>query len=290
MQRRNSAFTLIELLVVIAIIAILAAILFPVFAQAREKARAVSCTSNEKQIGLSIIMYSQDYDEMYVDAGLEVFNFDNGLDVESDLPYKNCKGWPCTRGDGAATFAARLMPYIKSYDVWVCPSANNSGVNKGAGTGNDAWYSNTGSFELTDPAREKLISYWYNVCFHGIGEAGVDAPAERVILTETGRRRVAFDLNSGRDGYARASKWSNYYRPHTDGVNLLFADSHVKWFRDSGMGSGSDATDAGRGLRGIPHGDMCANPPKPGYLEFRFVPNYNGGLTSSADQESNHCP
>ena len=63
MQRGKNAFTLIELLVVIAIIAILAAILFPVFAQAREKARAISCLSNEKQIGLGIMQYQQDWDE-----------------------------------------------------------------------------------------------------------------------------------------------------------------------------------------------------------------------------------
>src|SRR5437773_5196359 len=63
-RRRSAGFTLIELLVVIAIIAILAAILFPVFAQAREKARAATCISNSKQIGLALMMYAQDYDEM----------------------------------------------------------------------------------------------------------------------------------------------------------------------------------------------------------------------------------
>ena len=65
-RRSTHGFTLIELLVVIAIIAILAAILFPVFAQAREKARAITCLSNTKQVGLAILMYSEDYDEMIV--------------------------------------------------------------------------------------------------------------------------------------------------------------------------------------------------------------------------------
>ena len=64
-MRKRNAFTLIELLVVIAIIAILAAILFPVFAQAREKARAISCLSNMKQLGLAFMGYVQDYDETY---------------------------------------------------------------------------------------------------------------------------------------------------------------------------------------------------------------------------------
>jgi prepilin-type N-terminal cleavage/methylation domain-containing protein len=97
--RRNKAFTLIELLVVIAIIAILAAILFPVFAQAREKARAISCLSNTKQIGLATLMYVQDYDEMFpfsTDFGNPILNI-------AGSPIQGCcKYW----GDSVA-------PYIK---------------------------------------------------------------------------------------------------------------------------------------------------------------------------------
>ena len=107
-QRRNrSAFTLIELLVVIAIIAILAAILFPVFAQAREKARQSSCLSNVKQIGLSLIQYSQDYDELFPLATNEV-NLDNPT-VQPPLLYN-------------VTWVRAVQPYLKNHQVFVCPS------------------------------------------------------------------------------------------------------------------------------------------------------------------------
>jgi prepilin-type N-terminal cleavage/methylation domain-containing protein len=102
---KSRGFTLIELLVVIAIIAILAAILFPVFAQARDKARSARCLSNNKQIGVAVQMYLQDYDNTY----------------------------PAQKADGVYVFAAKgkdmglnwydeLMPYIKSGWIWICPS------------------------------------------------------------------------------------------------------------------------------------------------------------------------
>src|SRR5436309_5924050 len=97
-RNRWRGFTLIELLVVIAIIAILAAILFPVFAQAREKARSTACLSNLKQVGMATRMYSQDYDEVLVPNYL--------YSTDSTMAW-----WPDI-----------LAPYVKSPDVFVCPS------------------------------------------------------------------------------------------------------------------------------------------------------------------------
>ena len=96
------AFTLIELLVVIAIIAILAAILFPVFARARENARRSSCTSNLKQIGLGLIQYSQDYDET--------------------VPRSAYIGYYGQSGDGSYKWMDAIYPYVKSEQIFVCPS------------------------------------------------------------------------------------------------------------------------------------------------------------------------
>ena len=119
MRRRRFAFTLIELLVVIAIIAILAAILFPVFAQAREKARQGACTSNLKQFGTSWQMYLQDYDEKIASAN-------------------NPIGWGnCATMDGRSQFGGwegnLLKPYLKNNKVFLCPSTPGQSVNTGDG-------------------------------------------------------------------------------------------------------------------------------------------------------------
>src|SRR5271163_926070 len=111
------AFTLIELLVVIAIIAILAAILFPVFAQAREKARTISCLSNIKQVNLAFQMYTQDYDEFMV---LGNTSYNNSA---------NAAWWPLL-----------LQPYIKTWDIYRCPDMGDPQAIWSGGP-ND-WYSN----------------------------------------------------------------------------------------------------------------------------------------------------
>jgi prepilin-type N-terminal cleavage/methylation domain-containing protein len=111
-RRSASAFTLIELLVVIAIIAILAAILFPVFAQARAKARQASCTSNVKQLSLSFMMYVQDYDE----------NFPYWAWGNSS-PIGGCSGTPC--GHFESIWFNAIYPYVKNAQVYTCPSTND---------------------------------------------------------------------------------------------------------------------------------------------------------------------
>src|SRR5438132_6470722 len=112
MRTGNRAFTLIELLVVIAIIAILAAILFPVFAQAREKARGISCLSNVKQVELSLQMYTQDYDESYPTAP-----------SYPDNPIPNSgPGWAWYVWQG---WPLSVNPYTKNGQIFHCPSAES---------------------------------------------------------------------------------------------------------------------------------------------------------------------
>jgi len=116
MRSSAKGFTLIELLVVIAIIAILAAILFPVFAQAREKARQISCASNEKQLGLAFIQYIQDFDEYYPN-GIKNPNPENGR-----APGPTGSGWD--EGNG---WSSQIYPYAKSTGLYHCPD-DSTGV------------------------------------------------------------------------------------------------------------------------------------------------------------------
>jgi len=115
-SRIRNGFTLIELLVVIAIIAILAAILFPVFAQAREKARATSCLSNLKQVGLGAVMYAQDYDELFPGSWQW-----SPCAIQAHSPYI----LPAPITMAQAETQCQICPYVKNAQVFSCPSRQN---------------------------------------------------------------------------------------------------------------------------------------------------------------------
>ena len=169
---RRSAFTLIELLVVIAIIAILAAILFPAFARARESARRSSCLNNFKQIGLGIMQYSQDYDET-----LPRFSFGNG--------YNGFGGYGAA-GDDGARWADMIYPYIKSTQVFNCPSGTKTAAPYNRGTiaaGGPFLDITTYSYGYVTPNNETT-----SVGVAGRNLAQIEDSAGTLMLVEDGRQ------------------------------------------------------------------------------------------------------
>lgn len=236
MKRR--AFTLIELLVVIAIIAILAAILFPVFAQAREAARSTACLSNLKQIGTSVMMYSQDYDEEYA---MGTYPGPRNWEVNPDVdPTKLCldnfglwKGF--NPGDGGAPYTGcsyggefyrtlmvvQLGPYIKNKQVWYCPSDKTrtpSQANMVKGLQSYQWFPNW--IYNTQGTGFPMVKYGDGI--HDLTtdppNAKSNRPADRMLLIERG----AF----GWDGPDAKPPNTNYN--HARGYNALFMDGHAK--------------------------------------------------------------
>jgi len=230
-SRRSQGFTLIELLVVIAIIAILAAILFPVFARARENARRSSCSSNLRQIGLAFKQYTNDYDERYP---MISFNDDNGDTI----------GWGKT-----------TSPYIKNEQIFQCPSESNK-----FGTGGETWPANT------FPENYNFSDYYYNSNFTqqvdsngdlilplgGIKDSILTEPTKTVMLGDgfNGGTTYAYEKPEERLGqtYVNLVIADNTGAVpmvrHLDGANYVFADGHVKWLKNSVI-SGGRITDIG---------------------------------------------
>jgi prepilin-type N-terminal cleavage/methylation domain-containing protein/prepilin-type processing-associated H-X9-DG protein len=171
---RKSGFTLIELLVVIAIIAILAAILFPVFAQAREKARAISCLSNIKQTTLAFEMYIQDYDENMV-------------------PLWNDATDPVLVAAGCCNFGPHdlwpdlLNPYIKTWQIFKCPDATDGlGGNPPVwGAGPNAWWGNWMQFSSIGYNYLELGDWVGCTGTAGVSLAAVDSPASTIAFTDS---------------------------------------------------------------------------------------------------------
>jgi len=228
------AFTLIELLVVIAIIAILAAILFPVFAQARESARQTSCLSNGKQIGLAAQMYTQDYDEQWAPVGSAIGNalFLNGnMTNGNGLPFN---GW-----------SLNILPYTKNREMFRCPSMDrvfqgrgfcapfngqqmtNSysynwflGSDGSYGSAGDGDYGQSpdGSYRWTSPISAAAIAQPANVI------AFLHSNSLPPYGTTWGCQYVSVETPDFINKIRMRVR-------HKEGDNFAFADGHSKWYQ-----------------------------------------------------------
>jgi prepilin-type N-terminal cleavage/methylation domain-containing protein/prepilin-type processing-associated H-X9-DG protein len=226
---RKPGFTLIELLVVIAIIAILAAILFPVFARAREKARQASCESNMKQLGLAILMYAQDYDSCFPSNWMG--GSPNGCAPNINTVYD---------------WMEVTQPYIKNWAVCLCPSANFGGTMSPEGL----------PINTNCAAGYRSHAHRYGGYALNCGRADIGAPSQQQgwgpgsdAQWET--KKDALINNVAATGMIFESTWcpmfcgtwhaGGYWNPwgvgpqhnercdHNGGLNVTYTDGHVKW-------------------------------------------------------------
>jgi prepilin-type N-terminal cleavage/methylation domain-containing protein/prepilin-type processing-associated H-X9-DG protein len=209
-MKSRSAFTPIELLVVIAIIAILAAILFPVFGRARENARRSSCQSNLKQIGLGVAQYTQDYDERLPMA------------VAGDSAIGATGGWmyysPKEVFDPSK---GSIFPYIKSSQIFICPS-DTKGATNGNSYAINSCILQEGSTKGVPDARpaKSLAAFEDTTKWMLFGEEG--APTDNSSTTDDGFLLMSAGTTS-----------NDFTARHLEGSNLAFLDGHVKWFKVS---------------------------------------------------------
>lgn len=228
----RKAFTLIELLVVIAIIAILASILFPVFARARENARRSSCQSNQKQLALGMLQYLQDYDSRFP-----------GLTGSVALNSNDISG-PGVVNDGM--WGNKIYPYVKSMQLYKCPSAKSA----------YALFPSTYAMNamIACGAVGGQYTQWGPLCGgYGVNESIVDKPAQTIMLleeasgydqatTSSGQKWLgtytAYQLDGdyisgyGFNGQSYGNEAPYFRQIHLQGENMAFVDGHVKWISE----------------------------------------------------------
>lgn len=232
-SQRSKGFTLIELLVVIAIIAILAAILFPVFAQAREKARTISCLSNAKQIGTALMMYHQDYDEILPPWSLYYACLSQNT--------KNATSYPCGSDTVDRYWDALLLPYVKNGNpslsdrggVWHCPSSTGGFTVRTYGYNQvlmrEGWEQNTNGLYYRFPALAQIDAPASTIFVGDGGSAGRLAPPW---WGQTSANRGGTSSVPPGAATPANTTWEWPDR-HTGGGNYVFCDGHAKWLKDS---------------------------------------------------------
>ncbi|MFQ3611582.1 MAG: DUF1559 domain-containing protein [Fimbriimonadales bacterium] len=223
---KRDGFTLIELLVVIAIIAILAAILFPVFAQARESARSSSCLSNLRQFALATLQYVQDYDEVFPQS---VYSLDNRI----LMPASN---------DRVFTVFDAILPYIKNTDIVRCPS-NREAMD---------WVFLMSTIGLRTAGNYRYSSYAYNFALFqdpalppGLFEndpvvpmAALQDPVHTVMFYDSIYKHptLSADVEPRECRPLFIFHWSTFPGSprHKNGFNINFADGHARWYARTG--------------------------------------------------------
>jgi prepilin-type N-terminal cleavage/methylation domain-containing protein/prepilin-type processing-associated H-X9-DG protein len=270
-----SAFTLIELLVVIAIIAILAAILFPVFAQARGKARQITCLSNLKQLTTATLMYVQDYDEKFPRS---VLGYGTGASGSSVVTTPATGAY---YSDLRASFWSNaLQPYLKNLGVYDCPSATKDATSAITAT-------------PPDPNFFPYLAFTFNGYLNSWNLAGSPAPASVILFSEgQGNQHVrryasAFplpftdsagvmetfnpgsasgDCSTAAGRYGFGYQFQGSWWVHSKGTNYAYVDGHAKYIVNPGSSSPWAALDA----NGLPTSLWVANTTTTGWCGTWF--------------------